>query len=336
MTAIYVIESGATLTAKRQVFELWNQQHLQRRILAKMTSHIVVFQGCDLSPEATALARSYCVPVLFLDARGEYLGRLYLEPGAKYLRQQLQRAEEGEFRQVTAERMVSATLQNRRAFLLSLQGGLCPTVEIALEAIAVFLDEIPCAGIEELRGYLSATNQVYYPALREWLWLRAGTAHFRANTLFRLGHHLLCQIVYGFVLEAGLHPDIAVLHCSDEESLSLVRDLLLEWSVPLLDVPVARFALSLPAVSNGNGGGSDRFLVAFIAAWEQQLATVAGANQTYRQWVAHQVRHYQGCLWGEMCYRPALLKWTPTPMGKAPVRSPIQGQNRAQTPLRLR
>jgi len=49
MTAIYLTKPDCTLTATRQVFEIWRSQQLQRKVLAKMTSHIIVFEPGELS-----------------------------------------------------------------------------------------------------------------------------------------------------------------------------------------------------------------------------------------------------------------------------------------------
>lgn len=320
MTAIYLMRSPSILKAKRQVFEQWYQERLEYRIQAKLTSHIVVCHGCELSGEATALALSYQLPVLFLDADYRYLGRLHLESPAQYLPQQLQRASDAEFCQSTAERIVSATLHNRQALLLSLASSCCPTVEIALEAIALFLDEIPNANIEQLRRYFASINQVYYPALREWLWLNAAVEPASVNQFFHLNQALLEQVGLGFVLEMGLDPFLGGLHLSDGENLPLVRDLMLEWSVVLVDRVAMRFALSHSNFlgngngnghGNGNGNGHGHPLTDLITAWEQQLATVATNKKTYRQCLWHQIRHYQRCLCSDTPYRPALLKWTP-------------------------
>lgn len=328
---IYLTQPGSILKAKRQVFEVWYRQQLQHRLQAKLTSHIVVFQGCELSGEATALALSHAVPVLFLDGGDRYLGRLHLEPDAQYLPQQLQLASDPQFVQSTSERIVSATLHNRRALLLSLTSCGCPTVEIAGEAIELFLDEIPTLAIAQLRRHLAAINRVYYPALREWLWLNAGSKPAVVNNLLHLGKALLEQVGLGMVLEMGLHPDIGGLHLSEGDNLPLVRDLMLEWSVVLVDGVTLQVALShLGYSSNGNGKNSPS--IYFITAWEQQLATLATGDKTYRQCLWHQIRHYQRCLWGNSPYRPALLKWTPKVMIETPI-LPQTASNLAAVPL---
>ncbi|MBO0348913.1 CRISPR-associated endonuclease Cas1 [Phormidium pseudopriestleyi FRX01] len=339
MTAIYLTHSGSILQAKRQVFELWHHQQLQRRVLAKMTSHIVLFHGCEITGEATALAFSHSLPVLFLDADGRYLGRLHLDSDTPYLTQQLQRAQDPEFIQNTAERIVSATLHNRRALLLSLQGScLCPTVEIALEAIELFLDEIPAASLPQLRSHLATVNQIYYPALREWLWLNTLEPAMPVDNLWHLGQALLEQVGQGFLLEFGLDSNLGGLHLSDGENLPLVRDLTLDWTVILVDRLALQFFLSHTNLThngngNGNGNGYHHPLDKFIAAWEQQLATLVTGNQTYRQCLRHQIRQYQRSLCHDISYRPALLKWTPKPIPTSSTASEPQAQSLLPVPV---
>ena len=70
--------------------------------------------------------------MLYLDARGHYIGRIHIDSPCKYLSLQWQQANDPQFGRSTAEAMVGATFQNRRAFLLSLSHYHCPTVEMAI------------------------------------------------------------------------------------------------------------------------------------------------------------------------------------------------------------
>ncbi|GAB4297364.1 MAG: hypothetical protein Fur0025_35350 [Oscillatoriaceae cyanobacterium] len=319
MTAIYLTKSGVTLTAKGRVFELWHRDQLQSRVQAKMTSHIVAFAGCSVAPTAAALASSHYLPLLFLDAAGRYVGRLPLTPPTKYLPLQQQRAKDGEFVLTTALGIVNATLHSRLALLAMISGDGCSRMRMAMGEIESRQEQIATGNLETLRGNLAAVNQLYYPLLRRWLWQHTAWENDFLDHLFHLNHALLEQIIYGFVMEWGLAPDIACLHVGDRDKLPLVQDLMLEWSTPLVDAVVMRFALTdHPCPHNGNGNSVYHWRERFIAAWEQQLKTIVTGDKSLRQLLWHQVGCYCQTLRGDTSYYPALVKWNSIPMFQLP------------------
>ncbi|HIK13502.1 MAG TPA: CRISPR-associated endonuclease Cas1 [Oscillatoriaceae cyanobacterium M33_DOE_052] len=308
MTAIYLTKSGVTLTAKGRVFELWYREQLQSRVQAKMTSHIVAFAGCSVAPAAAALASSHCLPLLFLDAAGRYVGRLPLTSPAKYLPLQQQRANDGEFVLTTALGIVNATLHSRLALLAMISGHSCSRMGIAIREIESRREQIATGNLETLRGNLAAVNQLYYPLLRRWLWRHTGWENDFLDNLFHFHHALLEQIIYGFVLEWGLAPEIANLHVGDGDKLPLVQDLMLEWSASLIDTLVMRFALTHHSLfTNGNGHCQNHWRDNCIAAWEQQLKTIITGDKSLRQLLWHQVGCYCQALWGDTSYHQKFL-----------------------------
>ncbi len=289
------------------MFELWYRDQLQSRVQAKMTSHIVAFAGCSVAPTAAALASSHYLPLLFLDAEGRYMGRVPLTPPTKYLPLQQQRAKDGEFVLTTALGIVNATLHSRLALLAMISGNRCSRMGMVMGEIESRQEQIATGNLETLRGNLAAVNQLYYPLLRRWLWQHTAWENDFLDNLFHLHHALLEQIIYGFVMEWGLAPDIACLHVGDRDKLPLVQDLMLEWSASLIDTLVMRFALTHNSfATNGNSHSENHWRDNCIAAWEQQLKTIVTEDKSLRQLLWHQVGCYRQTLWCDTSYYPVL------------------------------
>jgi len=311
MTAIYLTQPGSLLDAKRGVFELWHDDRRQRRIPAKLTSQILVFEDSQLSKTAIALAISFRLPVLFLDRHHRHLGRLHLNPNSGSQHRSRPGTPDPDDRRDLAERLVSAILNSRQSLLNTLDGAICPTVELTRGTIARILDELPTASGDRLREHLTGVDRLYYPALRQWLRLSAGTVLAPIDPWFYLAHSLLEQVTYGFVLDAGVNPYESILHCDTGDNLPLVRDLMLEWTVTLVDLLVLRFCMD-EFLFSGNGNGShsplSRLRDRFVQQWETQLASEAIAGTSYRQCLFAQVRRYREALWGDRLYSPVLLR----------------------------
>ncbi|MBW4629031.1 MAG: CRISPR-associated endonuclease Cas1 [Brasilonema octagenarum HA4186-MV1] len=332
MSTIYITEQDASLKTQLNYLKVFHQQKQCVCIRIRNVSQIIFFGNIHLPKEVIKMVRSHEIPVLYLTADGEFLGRLEntSQLKCKYLTYQRQHTRDVEFNRATAESIIWAKLHNQQVFLQSWTRHHANHItQRASNYLTLLMDNLPIAiSIDELREYNSEADKVYYCAIAELLNFYnpcSRTTAKQISRLLSLGYQLLHQYIYTILDTTGLHPDYAILHRNTHHEFPLACDFMAEFRAPIVDDLVLNFVRQFPqlhangAVVNSNGNGKNRprtLLQTFLQHWEAKLRTMVlhpyAGEVSYRQCIDLQVREYLACLLGDVeFYRPLAFKHNP-------------------------
>lgn len=290
---------------------------------------LVVVQGaCELTSASVRACLGRGVPIAYLDARGDYLGRLEpVSPRVAALqRAQLIHGQDGDACLALARAVVVAKLRNSGVVAHEWEGwtdDAAATVHRAIAGAAEARDP------DVLRGYEGAGAAAYFRALVRWQgaqWGFEGRA-FRPspdplNALLSYAYTLLRVRVAGAIAAVGLNPYVGFFHADREGHASLASDLMEEWR------PVVADRLVVALVTGGalaprdfepdeEGGcrlGADARRL-FLRAWESKLErriTLPSLGEplplrvAFVQQALHFARHVRGP--EEEPYQPVVVR----------------------------
>ncbi|MHC5611165.1 MAG: CRISPR-associated endonuclease Cas1 [Nostoc sp.] len=327
MSTIYITEQDATLQVQHHYLKVFHQQKQCISLRISNVSQIIVFGNIKLPKEVLQVVVAHQIPVLYLTANGEFIGRLEntAQRQYKYLTSQRQRARNAEFNHATAESIIWAKLHNQHTFVQSWTRHYADyTTQRALNYLTLLMDNLPLAtSPNELREYSSEADKVYYSAVTSLLNFHNSSSQFnqkRISGFLNLGYQLLHQYIYTLLDTTGLHPDYAILHRDLDHEFPLAWDFTAEFRTAIVDDLVLNFARKFPHTNgNGNGNGKSHprsILQHFLQHWEGKLRTFIlhpyAGEISYRQCMDLQVREYLACLLGNVdYYRPLALKFHP-------------------------
>lgn len=223
MVAICVTDGDAVLQVRHGSLQVFQQRQLCLSIPLERVSQILILGRCHLKREVASLVAFRRIPILFLLDRGREIicSAPPFQRRTKYQQQQLLRARDAEFSRTTAESMVRAHLHNCCVVLQRLAHcGSESSIEAALDAIALLIDDLPMAGsLEDLRDYQAMAARFYYPALgaslpREFRSVQPYRClpHDAIHRLLALGCALLDRTLSTFIEAAGLDPQLGYWH----------------------------------------------------------------------------------------------------------------------------
>ncbi|MDZ8139565.1 MAG: CRISPR-associated endonuclease Cas1 [Nostoc sp. DedQUE04] len=327
MSTIYLTEQDATLQVQHHYLKVFHQQKQCISLRISNVSQIIIFGNIRLPKEVLQVVVAYQIPVLYLTANGEFIGRLEntAQRQYKYLTSQRQSARNAEFNHATAESIIWAKLHNQHTFVQSWTRHYADyATQRALNYLTLLMDNLPLAtSPNELREYSSEADKVYYSAVTSLLNFHNSSSQFnqkRISGFLNLGYQLLHQYIYTLLDTAGLHPDYAILHRDLDHEFPLAWDFTAEFRTAIVDDLVLNFARKFPH-SNGNGNRNGKghprsILQHFLQHWEGKLRTFIlhpyAGKISYRQCMDLQVREYLACLLGNVdYYRPLALKFHP-------------------------
>lgn len=332
MNNLYITGTDTYLKVQDQHLLVFHPHKPCCKVAINQVKNLVLIGYCKRSDKAIHFALSRCIPVLFLDDKGNYFGRIETEERrrVKYLAHQLKRAKDIEFTKGIAESIVRAKLHNSCALLRHFSH--ChPTkaTQKALDTIALLIDNLPLAdSVDLLRGYGQTATKLYFQSVGS---LFAGAINFDQpiqhqpthpiNSLLNLGYTLLNQNIYALLQAVGLHSHFGNLHIHRDHHPALVADFMEEFSALLVDalvVDLVILQLFTPAdftLPDARGGVYlyPNAINKFIKYWEKTLQGevnhLYAGTVNYQQCLEWQVQEYLSCLLGEReFYRPFLSK----------------------------
>lgn len=332
MNNLYITGTESYLKVQNQQLLVFHSYKPCYKVAINQVKNLVLIGYCKRSDKAIHFALSRCIPVLFLDDKGNYFGRIETEERrrVKYLTHQLKRAKDIEFTKGIAESIVRAKLHNSCALLR--QFSHChqtKATQKALDTIALLIDNLPLAdSVDVLRGYGQTATKVYFQSLGR---LFAGALNFDQpiqhqpthpiNSLLNLGYTLLNQNIYSLLQAVGLHSHFGNLHIHRDHHPALVADFMEEFSALLVDalvVDLVILQLFTPAdftLPDARGGVYlyPNAINKFIKYWEKTLQSevnhLYAGTVNYQQCLEWQVQEYLAYLLGEReFYRPFLSK----------------------------
>lgn len=323
MSTIYLTEQDVVVEVRHNYLKVFYQNQQRISLPIRNVSQFIIFGNIHLSKEVIITIHSHQIPVLYLTAQGEYLGRLEnpSKSQPKYLTYQRRNARNAEFKRAIAETMIWANLHNQHVFL---QGWTRYhanyATERALNYLTLLMDNLSLANsLYELYEYSEEADNAYHYAVASLLNFYNPHSHANAKQISRfldLGYQLLHQYIYTLINTAELHPNYGILYSKSHYELPLAWDFAAEFRAPIVDDLVLNFSRNL---ANLNGNGNKRslsLLQSFLQHWEAKLGTFVlhpyAGEVSYRQCMDLQVREYLACLLGDIeFYRPLALKFHP-------------------------
>lgn len=327
MPALYLTEqqskirlSNQRLQVEREVspFHADQVEVLLSLPLAHVDSLILLGNISLTTPAIHALLRRG-VPVVFLSAQGEYLGRLEgeLSPHVPLRKMQYLRHSEENFVLEMARRFVRAKLAHQRAMLQRYQRT-HPGISLCdfIQALDRFLAELERkTTLSALRGLEGTATAAYFRAVRtllhhDWGFTERNRRPPRdpVNVLLSFGYTLLAEACRGAVEAVGLDPYLGFLHEVAYNRPSLALDLMEEFR-PVIDGLVL-WALNggqikpedfLPGTAERpillSREGQRRFLAAYEARMEMRVKHPLRQMQfPLRQCLVEQAHQVASCI----------------------------------------
>jgi CRISPR-associated endonuclease Cas1 len=307
MTTLYLAQDGARLHREAgQLVARQDGQELARVPLEWLD--LVVLQGtCHITQPAMLACLERAVPVAWLSAGGEFLGRL--EPPsprvAALQRAQLRLSEDPARCLVVAQAIVRAKLHNARTVLR--RRAVPPE---ALARLAAAEDGAGRAtDVGQLRGYEGAGAAAFFQALsaslQEWGFpgRRYRPAHDPVNAALNFVYTLLRVRLAGAIAATGLNPYLGVYHADREGHAALASDVMEEWRPAVADRLVLeaiddgvlrREAADLSPEGDHRLGAENRRVL--VALWERRLEDritlpCLGKPLPLRAALLHQMQH---------------------------------------------
>lgn len=332
MNNLYITGTESYLKVQDQHLLVFHPYKPCCKVAVNQVNNLVLIGYCKRYDKAVQFALSRCIPVLFLDDKGNYFGRIETEERrrVKYLAHQLKRAKDPEFTRGIAESIVRAKLHNSCTLLR--QFSHChetKAIQTALDTMAQLMDNLPLANsVDVLREYGQTATKLYFQALRS---LFAGTFNFDQstqhlpthpiNSLLNLGYIFLNQNIYALLQAVGLHSHWGNLHIHRDHHPALVADFMEEFSALLVDalvIDLVILQLFTPAdftVPDERGGVYlyPNAINKFIKYWEKTLQSevnhLYAGTVNYQHCLKWQVQEYLAYLLGDQeFYQPMLWK----------------------------
>lgn len=326
MTTIYVAQPQTELKIQSRQLQVFHQQRFCFSVPLNRISQMVILGQQPWSRKAANLALSLHIPVLYFEPDGRCVE--YLNPGnlesAKYLKVQMERAQNLDFSHSVAESLVRAKLHNSKILLLQLSHDPRPaTVQQVLNLLQRLIDDLPLASsVVVLKSYESTGSAFYRAALSRLLPEEFRNRNLGLNPIQRpsnLGTALLSQRIQSVLQSMGLDLEIANLHFDAVTRPPLVCDFLSEFQGAIVDRMVIDLLQSRQIAPDDFiwvGQGiflQPSALEQFIQHWDAMLSSrvehLYAGEIRYQQCLEVQVQEYIACLLEDQAfYRPMLLK----------------------------
>lgn len=247
MAVLHLIEQGSTL--RLRAGRLWIEldgQHL-RDMPARKVHLVSVYGNVRLTTPALSFFLRSQTPIMFCSLDGNLHGVAHpqqLSP-ASQLKAQFA-ASASELGYELARAFTLSKLSSSYQLICQYQRHY-PAVGEALAQLQALLDKLEqSSSLEQLRGYEGSGARSYFQALQQPLARYGFTGRNRrpprdpVNAALSYGYALLLGRIQLAVLQAGLHPEVGMLHSESRRNPALCLDLMEEFRIPVVDVAVLR------------------------------------------------------------------------------------------------
>lgn len=249
MQNVYVLEQGSYLRKSGDNLTMHKDGRPVRDIPLKDLNQLVLCGYASLSGAVIDVLVRNRVETVFIDPRGGFRGRLFLDEHKHVKRRQNQylKLSRPEFALQTAARIVEAKLANQARMLQRRFIGEAASSAIALRRFSAQAAEV--GEMDLLRGMEGTGARLYFSCWGEYL--RDTGFEFRGrnkrppldpvNAVLSFVYTLLTNEVLSAIKTAGLDPYLGSLHEVAYGRPSLACDLVEEWRTFIAD----RFVLGL-------------------------------------------------------------------------------------------
>ena len=248
MPTLYVFETGSRIEIEYQRLLVTQEDEVLLRLPLGDITQIVVVGAVGVTTPALHRLLERNIPLLFLSARGRYLGKI-ATPASYHLplrQQQFARNDDASFALQMAQSITAGKIRNqgiqaaRWARRHPLPADQCQQLRQSAAQAAVAPNLPTLLGIEgnAARLYFELFQQVIPPA---WGFLNRNRRPPKdpVNALLSLGYTLLTQTLSSALEVVGLDPYLGYFHTEHYGRPALALDLLEEFRAPIVDSLVA-------------------------------------------------------------------------------------------------
>lgn len=281
---------------------------------ARKVRRVVVHGNVGLTTPAMTFLLKRGAEVVYLSTGGQIYGVASPSPLPSPARIEKQMAvARGERGLVIAKAIVNAKARSQIRYLQR-QGLGTEAVEPLLELLG-FLER--AGDLDAVRGVEGGVSRLYFQLLGE---VHPGLGFERrlrrpprdpVNAALSYAYAILLAVCQSALVGAALHPEIGVLHATGRRRPSLALDLMEEFRVAVVDVPVVaaflRGRLDRRAVELRDGGVflDERGRRSVIELMEKRLASRAsGAATTYLELIHRQAERLGSAIVHGKAYQP--------------------------------
>lgn len=245
MSTLYVLETGARIEIEHQRLLVTKDDQVLLRMQAAQITQVVALGRVGLTTPAVHELLERGIAVVFLNARGAYLGRL--APAATYnlplRRAQFLRNEQPDFALGLARQMVVGKLHNQRVQLGRwLRRGSPQNPAVLNRMTALQQAAAQADSLSVLLGLEGSAARLYFDGLQQALGpLWAFETRSRrppkdpVNSLLSFGYTLLTWCAAAALEIAGLDPYLGYYHAEAYARPALALDLVEEFRAPVVD-----------------------------------------------------------------------------------------------------
>ena len=332
MASLYVIETGARVEVEYQRVIVTAEDETIFRAPIQHVSQVVLIGSAGVTTPALHKLLHAGIPLLFLDYRGRFLGRL--QPAASYqlpLRlAQYQKNDDPEFCLRTARAIVCGKIKNQRTYLrrLAHRGAEISSSDL-LEMKTGAAKAAQAGDLPGLLGVEGYTARIFFNGYRrafnpEWNFTRRARRPPKdpVNAMLSLGYTLLNQAVIAAIEITGLDPYLGYFHVEKYGRPALALDLVEEFRTPIVDSLVYDMAshhrLTPEDFQNDTSGRATRltrsglrlFVKEFSRKMESEIKTrELDRSLSYQKHLEVQARKMARCIQGqETQYQPFQIR----------------------------
>jgi CRISPR-associated protein Cas1 len=247
MPALSLMEQGLTVGVDGEVLVVQREGQRIDHVRLGDLDEVLVFGAITLTPHAIAALLRRGLDVVFLTARGRYLGRL-MPPNSRNVQLRLAQVEklrDGDLALRMARAVVWGKISNQRNLLLRAQREMKrQDLARAIGGMREMLASVETApDLEVVRGLEGQAAALYFGSLGKCVRNPAFAFERRtrrpprdpANAVLSFGYTLLGMLLESFVLRAGLDPMLGFFHAPEHGRPSLALDILEEFRPVVVD-----------------------------------------------------------------------------------------------------